>query len=121
MFHLGLNPYGLTYYLGALVTITVGYALFQAGNHSAVLRDVPADQRGVISGLLNLSRNLGLVTGASLMGAVFSSASKATDLATTGAADASTGMKVTFVVATILILAALLVVLRPLHEGSSRS
>ena len=33
---------------------------------------VRADQRGVTSGMLNLSRNLGLITGASVMGAVFS-------------------------------------------------
>jgi len=112
---------GLANYLGALVTITVGYGLFQAGNHSAVLRDVPADQRGVVSGLLNLSRNLGLVTGASLMGAIYASASNATNLARTGAADAATGLKFTFAVATVLIVTALVVVLRARHEGSSRS
>ena len=35
------------------------------------MTDVPSDRRGVISGMLNLSRNLGLITGASVMGAVF--------------------------------------------------
>ena len=35
------------------------------------------DQRGVVSGMLNLSRNLGLITGASAMGAVFALASGA--------------------------------------------
>jgi len=31
------------------------------------------DQRGVVSGVLNLARNLGLMTGASLIGALFAS------------------------------------------------
>ncbi len=32
------------------------------------------DERGVISGFLNLARNVGLVTGASVMGTVFATA-----------------------------------------------
>ena len=35
------------------------------------MADVRPDQRGVISAMLSLSRNLGLITGASVMGAVF--------------------------------------------------
>ena len=57
-----------------------------------------AYQRGVLSGMLNLSRNLGLITGASVMGAVFALASAATDIAT--------GMQITFVGATVLIVIA---------------
>ena len=53
------------------MVLTVGYALFQTANNTAVMRDVIADQRGVVAGLLSLSRNPGLVTGASAMGAVF--------------------------------------------------
>ena len=54
-----------------IVVVTAGYALFQAANNTAVMADIGPDQRGVVSGLLNLSRNLGLITGASVMGAVF--------------------------------------------------
>lgn len=36
-----------------------------------------ADQRGVISGMLNLARNLGLISGASVLGAVFAVATAA--------------------------------------------
>ena len=39
------------------------------------MTDIRPDQRGGISGMLNLSRNLGLITGASVMGAVFALAS----------------------------------------------
>lgn len=65
---------GLTGVIGygvALVFITGGYALFQAANNTAVMRDAPTARRGVVSALLGLARNLGLITGASAMGAVF--------------------------------------------------
>ena len=65
---------------------------------------ISPDRRGVISGMLNLSRNLGLITGASAMGAVFI-LGKSLTAATSGAAViASNGMQLTFWVATILIM-----------------
>ena len=62
-------------YVAAIVVLTPGYQLFQSANNTAVMMDVPSDQRGVMSGILNLSRNLGLITGASAMGAIFAFAS----------------------------------------------
>lgn len=62
---------GVAGYLGPVVAITFGYAVFQTSNNAAVLGGVRAEERGVVSGMLNLSRNLGLITGASVMGAVF--------------------------------------------------
>jgi len=99
----------LTGYIVPLVVITVGYALFQTANNTAVMKDVPPDQRGVTSGLLNLSRNLGLIPGASAMGAVFSFASAATDITTAHPEAVALGMRVTFAVAAILIVVALVI------------
>lgn len=62
---------GIAGYVLALLVLTPGYQLFQAANNTAVIADVPADRRGVVSGILALSRNLGLVTGASVLGALF--------------------------------------------------
>jgi EmrB/QacA subfamily drug resistance transporter len=98
---------GIPGYLAPLVVVTVGYALFQTANNTAVMTDVRADQRGVISGMLNLSRMLGLVTGASVMGAVFAFAADATDITTPAPASIATGMRITFAVAGVLILSAL--------------
>jgi len=98
---------GIPGYLAPLIVITAGYAVFQTANNTAVMSDVSADQRGVISGLLNLSRNLGLVTGASLMGAVFALASGARDVTTAHPLAVAAGMQVTFLVAAILIVGAL--------------
>jgi hypothetical protein len=36
--------------------------VFRTANNTAVMRDVGREQRGVTSGLLNLSRKLGLIT-----------------------------------------------------------
>lgn len=100
-FMLSVSPatLGTPGYVGPLVVVTAGYALFQAANNTAVMADVGPDRRGVVSGLLNLSRNLGLITGASAMGAVFAFASATTDTAT--------GMRIAFAVATALIVGAL--------------
>jgi MFS family permease len=98
---------GVPGYVASIVVITAGYALFQTANNTAVMSGVRPDQRGVVSGMLNLSRNLGLITGASVMGAVFALASSASDITTASPAAVSTGMRVTFAVAALLIVAAL--------------
>lgn len=92
-------------YIAALVVLTVGYASFQAANNTSVMAGVAADRRGVVSGLLNLSRNLGLVTGASVMGAVFAFA--AGDVAAASPAAVAAGLHATFAVAATLIVTAL--------------
>ncbi|RWO57020.1 MFS transporter [Mesorhizobium sp.] len=100
---------GIPGYIAPIAVITSGYALFQTANNTAVLSDIRPDQRGVISGLLNLSRNLGLITGASVMGAVFAFASEAIDIAKARPDAVATGMRITFAVAAILIVVALAV------------
>ena len=60
-----------------------------------------SERRGVTSALLGLSRNLGLITGASAMGAVFAFGSKGEGsfgLSTGGEA----GLQMTFTVAAVL-------------------
>jgi len=100
---------GIAGYVIPIAIVTAGYALFQAANNTAVMSDVAPDQRGVISGLLNLSRNLGLITGASAMGAVFTLASHAGDLTTANPEAIAIGMRVTFGVATVLLVGALVI------------
>lgn len=101
---------GLPGYIVAIVVLTPGYQLFQAANNAAVMAGIPAEERGVTSGLLNLSRNLGLITGASLMGAIFTLAIGTKDVTGASAPAVATGMHVTFAVAAILLLIALALV-----------
>ena len=103
------ETFGVGGYIAPMVVITLGYALFQTANNTAVMLDVLPHQRGVVSGLLNLSRNLGLVTGASAMGAVFALASKAVDIGTAQPQAIASGMRTTFLVALGLIVVACLV------------
>ncbi|NUP03830.1 MAG: MFS transporter [Nonomuraea sp.] len=102
---------GVAGYVLPLVVVTAGYALFQAANNTAIMKDVPQDRRGVVSGLLNLSRNLGLMTGASVMGAVFSLAAGADDVTTAAPADVARGTHWTFAVAALLVAAGLAMIL----------
>lgn len=94
-------------YIVPLVTFTAGFALFQAANNTAVMADSKADQRGVVSGLLNLSRNLGLITGASVMGALYALGTATADITRVTPAAASNGMHLAFGVATGLLCIAL--------------
>ncbi len=98
---------GVFGYIAPIVIITAGYAMFQTANNTAVMTGISADQRGVISGMLNLARNLGLITGASVMGAVFAFASATTDVTTAQPAAVATGMRTTFACAALLAGAAL--------------
>lgn len=99
--------FGLAGYIAAIVILTPGYQLFQAANNAGVMTGIAPGERGVISGLLNLSRNLGFITGASLMGTVFTQAVGAADVGRASPSAVDAGMHVTFAVAAGLILAAL--------------
>ena len=104
---------GVPGYLMPIIVITFGYGLFQTTNNTAVMKEAHPDQRGVISGLLSLSRNLGLITGASVMGAVFALASGTSEVAIARPNEVATGMRTTFGVAAVLLGLALIVARRP--------
>jgi MFS family permease len=108
-FLLGVLPasLGLAGYIVPIIGITAGYGLFQTANNTAVMAEVRPDQRGVVSGLLNLARNLGLITGASVMGAVFALGAMTSDITTARPEAVATGLRVTFAVSTFLIVVAL--------------
>ncbi|MGZ3182041.1 MAG: MFS transporter [Telluria sp.] len=97
---LGLEPavWRVPGYVGALAALTAGYAQFQAANNTAVLAAAQTDERGVVSGLLNLSRNLGLIAGTASMGAIYAH--------TAAASTPADGMHATFLTGALLLLAA---------------
>jgi EmrB/QacA subfamily drug resistance transporter len=94
---------GVAGYLGPLACITASYALFQAANNTSLMSGIGPEQRGLVSGMLSLSRNLGLITGVSVMGAVFFLAAGTSDIdrAHPGAIEA--GMHGSFGLAALLI------------------
>ncbi|MFN8110751.1 MAG: MFS transporter [Thermoleophilia bacterium] len=95
---------GVAGYLGPIVVTTVGYALFQTANNTAVMAGSDPERRGEVSGMLNLARNLGLITGASLMGAVYAFASGVHGRV--HVEHPATGMRVTFILAAVMLLLA---------------
>jgi MFS family permease len=106
---LSLTPMtlGVAGYIAPMIVVTLRYAQFQTGNNTQVMNGVGKDERGVVSAMLNLSRNLGLITGASMMGAVFSFASGGDTVTMAGREAVAVGMRTTFAVAALLILVGL--------------
>jgi MFS family permease len=98
---------GVGGYICAIALLTMGYALFQAANSTAVMNGLAAERRGVISGLLSLARNIGLITAASAMGAVFAAVSAGSG----NTAGVAHGTAAAFAVATGLAATALALVL----------
>ena len=100
------STFGLAGYLFPIAGITAAYALFQAANNTAILGNLGPDRRGLVSGLLNLARQLGLIAGTSALGAIFALATASEPLASAPPAAVTTGMKVTFACAALLIAGA---------------
>ncbi|MGE4069579.1 MAG: MFS transporter [Lysobacterales bacterium] len=98
---------GVVGYISPLLLVTAGYAVFQAANNTAVMTSVMPDQRGLVSALLNLSRNLGLITGASLMAAVFAWGRSTGDAGASALQTAERGLHLSFALAAILIVTAM--------------
>ncbi|WP_209090659.1 hypothetical protein [Agrobacterium tumefaciens] len=73
------------------------------------MADVPHDRRGTVSGLLGLSRDIGLIAGASAMGAVFSFAVGTDDLNNATTAATATGMRLTFLLSCAMMIVAIVV------------
>ena len=111
--------FGVGGYVAAIVVTTLGYALFQTANNTAVMADVPADRRGVIAGLLNLSRNLGFFTGASVLGAIFAMALPTNGITSATPEAVANGLQITFATALALMVLAGAIALKCRVPGPS--
>ncbi|VVM81561.1 MFS transporter [Pseudomonas fluorescens] len=107
---------GLPGYLLPITVVAISYALFQAANNTGLMAGVRQDQRGVVSAMLGLARNLGLITGAAVMGAVFALA--AGDPTQAPATAIASGLHITFGVAVALMLTALIISRAQFNGGS---
>ncbi len=103
---------GTETYVAAILFISVGLAFFQTPNNTAVMADARPEERGLVSGLLALARNLGLMTGASLMGALFAHAAGDAAVATPEAV--TQGMQFAFRIAAFMAAAAFILALTTL-------
>lgn len=97
------SAHGLLGYVIPIIMTSAGYAVFQTANNTLIMSSAAADRRGVVGGLLNLSRNLGLITGASALGALFALVSGMTDPSRALPSSIVLGMRVTFALAAALV------------------
>jgi len=68
------NPdMGVTSIVWRIALAGIGTALFVSPNNTAIMGAVPVHQRGIASGATATARNLGMVFGVALAGAIFSS------------------------------------------------
>ena len=100
---------GISGYILPIIILTSGYQLFQAANNTMTLADVPKARQGVVSGLLSLSRNMGLIIGASVMGAIFSFGVGTNQFNQATALAIIDGMQFTFLCAGALMIVGLLI------------
>lgn len=60
----------------SLVIVGLGIGLFQTPNNSAIMGAAPQSKRGIASGMLATMRNVGMVLGVAISGAVFTSSNQ---------------------------------------------
>lgn len=99
---------GVFGYLVGTVTLAPGYQLFMAANNTQIMSGVSAAFRGTASGVLGLSRNLGLLAGTLVLGSLFAAIATNGDVGLSAPEQLEMGMRVTFGgAAAILAVAAL--------------
>lgn len=111
---------GIAGYVLSILLLTPGYQLFQAANNTAALADIAKPRRGTVSGLLGLSRNIGLIAGASAMGAVFAFGVGTAELSRATGSEIASGMRLTFLMAGAIMLVAVAVTYGH-HYAASRA
>lgn len=100
---------GISGYLLPITVLTLGYQLFQAANNTMTLADIPKARQGLVSGLLSLSRNIGLIMGASVMGVIFSFGVGVNEFNQATASAIIDGMQLTFLCSGALMIMGLVV------------
>lgn len=110
------RQFGVGGYIVALIVLTPAFQMFLAANNTAVMSGASKKQRGRLSGLLGLSRNLGLMTGASAMSSLFVGVMGTGNAADAQVADVSRAFSATFTAAAVLAMIALGVALWSSHR-----
>lgn len=88
---------GVAGFVISAVSLTPGNQMFMAANNTAVMARSGIEHQGVVSGVLNLSRNLGSITGVAMSAPLFDSITQRTP----GPHGAVLGLQATFTVAAV--------------------
>lgn len=85
-----------------------GLAFFQAPNNAFIMSLAKPEQRGLISGLLNLARTIGQTTGIAALGALFYVFTRTKSIVTASSQSIVSGMRSTFLVTVLIVICAFL-------------
>lgn len=96
--------FGLGGFVFAFMLLAPGYQVFLAALNTSVMERAPEQSRGVISGVLSLSRNFGFILGAGSVSAVFWSLARAGIGAGESGHQTALAMAVTFAICCALTL-----------------
>ncbi|MGO2304308.1 MAG: MFS transporter [Providencia sp.] len=107
LFALFAQHLSISLYLLFITLITSGYAAFQAANNTAILFGVNSNKKSLLAGVINLSRNLGLINGAALMATLFAFAAGGTMNAAMPQENIVAGFRLTFAISAVLMFVAL--------------
>ena len=95
----------------AILIFNGSLAFFQTPNNASIIASAKPEQRGLASGLLNLSRTIGQTTGAALMGATFYFFTRTKTISKSTPTDIVSGIHYTFLVAGGIIIIAFIIAL----------
>ncbi|MEA4845876.1 MAG: MFS transporter [Clostridiaceae bacterium] len=101
----------------SLIVTGLGIGLFQAPNNSAIMGCVPGNRRGIASSMLATMRNMGMVMGVAVSGALFSSRLKYLEAYEPWVESFTGALSFTYTVASVLAAAA---VLTSMMKGSTK-
>lgn len=99
--------FGIYGYIAALLVLTPGRQLFLASNHTFVIKSVSDKEKGLASGIINLCKNLGLLTGASFISGIFSFFLKPRSISDANVEQLNTAFSATFLVSSIFVVLSL--------------
>ena len=105
----------IPHFLGLMIPVGVGVAIFQAPNNSAIMGAVPPEYAGVGGGLLTLTRLLGQISGIAVLGSIWATQVAAASGGLLPGGDATTAdpaaqvaaLRNTFMIAAVVIVVAL--------------
>ncbi|WP_252732130.1 MFS transporter [Paraglaciecola arctica] len=99
--------FGLYGYIASLLVLSFGRQLFLASHHTFVMHSISDEDKGLASGVINLCKNFGLMTGASLMGGIFGFFLHVKHVSDATTQQLNAAFSTTFIISSIIVLLSL--------------
>lgn len=110
--------FGVAGYIAALFILTPGRQLFLTSNHTFVMNSATKQEKGLAAGVLHLIKNLGLMTGASMLVGVFVSQLQNEHVAVATQQELAAAFTSTFLFAGVILCASLVSIYLCSHKNT---